>query len=82
MNSQPMRVLFVRSAEAKERLRPALSAGNVDKTMAAPLTAIVAWDSQFHEHLATQFPAAPAAGASFAQDPARAHDIAFRNGTL
>jgi len=52
VNSCPMRVAFLRSGEAKERLRPALDAGNVDKTMAAPVTAIIAYDLEFYE----QFP--------------------------
>jgi 3-hydroxypropanoate dehydrogenase len=52
VNSSPLRVAFVRSREAKEKLRPALDAGNVDKTMAAPVTAIVAYDLEFYE----QFP--------------------------
>ena len=56
MNCQPLRVHFVRSPEAKERLKGALSAGNVDKTMSAPVTAILAFDGQFHEHLPTLFP--------------------------
>ena len=46
-NSQPCRVVFVRTKEGKEKLRPALSPGNLDKTMAAPVTAIVAYDSRF-----------------------------------
>ena len=52
MNCSPMRVSFLRSAEAKEKLRPALSEGNVEKTMAAPVTAIIAYDLTFYE----QFP--------------------------
>ncbi|WP_367916788.1 nitroreductase family protein, partial [Leadbetterella sp. DM7] len=48
MNTQPMRIVFVRTAEGKEKLRPALSPGNLDKTMAAPATAILAWDTQFY----------------------------------
>jgi 3-hydroxypropanoate dehydrogenase len=55
-NSQPMRLLFVKSRAAKERLRPALSAGNVDKTMSAPVTAIVGWDTAFYEHAGKLFP--------------------------
>lgn len=47
MNSQPARIVFVRSAEAKARLLPALMPGNADKTMAAPVCAIVAMDSRF-----------------------------------
>jgi len=50
-NTQPMRVVFVKSADAKERLRPALAPGNVDKTMAAPATAIIAYDLEFYEKL-------------------------------
>jgi nitroreductase len=82
MNTQPGRVVFVRSAGAKARLRPALAPGNVDKTMAAPVTAIVAYDTAFHEHLATQFPANPAAREMFAGNAAIALDTATRNGTL
>src|SRR5208282_3186294 len=55
-NALPMRLVFVESAEAKERLRPALSPGNVEKTMAAPVTAIVAWDTEFYEKLPKLFP--------------------------
>jgi 3-hydroxypropanoate dehydrogenase len=55
-NGQPLRVVFVESPEAKERLRPALSAGNLDKTMAAPVTAIVATDLQFYELFPQTFP--------------------------
>ena len=50
-NQSPMRVLFLRSHAAKERLRPALSPGNLDKTMSAPVVAITAYDEQFYEHL-------------------------------
>lgn len=57
MNSQPARYVFVRSAEAKAKLAEALSPGNVAKTNAAPVTVIVAMDSQFYEHLPEQFPA-------------------------
>ncbi|PZP64154.1 MAG: malonic semialdehyde reductase [Pseudoxanthomonas spadix] len=55
-NSTPARFLFVRSPEAKEKLKPALAPGNVDKTMAAPVTAIVAYDLDFHEQLPKLFP--------------------------
>jgi 3-hydroxypropanoate dehydrogenase len=82
MNTQPMRLVFVKSAAAKEKLKPALSPGNVDKTMAAPVTAIVASDSRFHEHLATQFLANPNAGAMFAGNDTLASATAFRNSTL
>ncbi|TAA28592.1 malonic semialdehyde reductase [Pseudoxanthomonas winnipegensis] len=55
-NSTPARFVFVRSPEAKEKLKPALAPGNVDKTMAAPVTAIVAYDLDFHEQLPKLFP--------------------------
>src|SRR5271156_4164422 len=50
-NSSPGRFVFVTSPKAKERLRPALSAGNLEKTMAAPVVVIIAYDTEFHEHL-------------------------------
>jgi 3-hydroxypropanoate dehydrogenase len=56
-NSTPMRLVFVKSPEGKERLKPGLNAANVDKTMAAPVTAIVAYDLQFHEQMPKLFPA-------------------------
>jgi 3-hydroxypropanoate dehydrogenase len=55
-NGLPMRIVFVESAEAKERLRPALSPGNLAKTMAAPVTAIIATDLQFYEFFPRTFP--------------------------
>ncbi|MDR7307101.1 malonic semialdehyde reductase [Rhodoferax saidenbachensis] len=56
-NAQPARFVFVRSPEAKEKLKPALSGGNVAQTLGSAVTVIVAWDSQFQEHLPVQFPA-------------------------
>ena len=82
MNAQPARFVFVQSAEAKERLRPTLMAGNVDKTMSAPLTVIVAHDPAFYERLPEMFPAAAGARDMFAGNPALATETAFRNGTL
>lgn len=58
-NTQPMRVTFVKSPEAKAKLKPHLDAGNVDKTMAAPVTAIVAYDLDFFEFMPRVFPHAP-----------------------
>ena len=55
-NTLPMRIVFVKSREAKERLKPALAPGNLEKTMAAPVTAIVAMDTQFHELVPKLFP--------------------------
>lgn len=82
MNSQPMRLVFVKSAEAKEKLRPALSAGNVDKTMAAPVTAILAMDKAFFEQLPAQMPSIPNARATFADNAELAKSTAFRNGSM
>ena len=82
MNAQPVRIVFVRSAEAKAKLKPALMGGNVDKTMAAPVTAIVAYDTEFHEHLPTQFPAMPGARDMFHGKPAFIEGTAFRNSSL
>jgi 3-hydroxypropanoate dehydrogenase len=50
-NQQPLRVVLLRSREAKERLRPAMAPGNVEKTMAAPVVAITGYDLEFYEHL-------------------------------
>jgi 3-hydroxypropanoate dehydrogenase len=80
-NQSPMRVVFLRSHAAKERLRPALAPGNLDKTMAAPVVAITAFDEQFYEHLPYLFPHADAK-AWFASDPVKAARAAFQNGTL
>ncbi len=55
-NSQPMRLVFVKSREAKERLKPALAPGNIEKTMSAPVTAIVAHDLEFYEKLPKLMP--------------------------
>lgn len=59
-NMSPMRVVFVKSKGAKEKLKPALHAGNLDKTMAAPVTAIIGMDIHFFEHLPRLFPHADA----------------------
>jgi 3-hydroxypropanoate dehydrogenase len=80
-NSQPARFIFIRTKEGKEKLRPALSSGNTDKTMAAPVTAIVAYDTQFYEHLPKNFPHNPEAITWFKGTPAAA-PTAFRNGSL
>lgn len=59
MNCQPMRVVFVQSPEAKEKLRPCLAEGNVDKAMKASATAIIAGDMAFFDHLTMLYPIAP-----------------------
>ena len=55
-NASPMRVLFLRSADAKARLKPCLDEGNVKKTMAAPVTAVIAYDTKFYDLLPKLFP--------------------------
>jgi 3-hydroxypropanoate dehydrogenase len=81
-NSSPARFLFLRTREAKERLAPALSSGNLDKTMAAPVTVIVAYDPKFYEHLPRLFPHNLDARSWFTSNEALAAITAFRNGTL
>lgn len=80
-NSQPLRVVFVKSAEAKARLKPHLSPGNVDKTMSAPVTAIIASDYAFYEHLPTLFPHADAKSWFVGNQP-MIDAAAFRNSSL
>lgn len=80
-NSLPARIVFVRSAEAKARLAPALSPGNLEKTMAAPATAIIAHDVQFYEHLPRLYPSVDAKS-WFAGNDALIEATAFRNGSL
>lgn len=84
MNTQPMRLVFVRTPAGKEKLRPALSPGNLDKTMKAPVTAIVAWDAQFYENLPRTFPHNAGARDVFGAPgkEAFAHTAAFRNGSM
>jgi len=83
-NTQPARFVFLRTQAAKERLRPALSQGNLDKTMSAPVVAIVAHDLDFHEHMPKVFPHNPGMKANFDGDAKRGfrETFAFRNGTL
>jgi len=81
-NCSPARFLFLRTKEAKERLAPALSSGNLAKTMAAPVTVIVAYDPKFYEKLPYLFPHNPDAAAWFTSNDSLAATTAFRNGTL
>ena len=81
-NCSPARFLFLRTKEAKERLAPALSSGNLAKTMAAPVTVIVAYDPKFYEHLPKLFPHNPDATSWFTSNESLAATTAFRNGTL
>jgi 3-hydroxypropanoate dehydrogenase len=81
-NTSPARFLFLRTEEAKKKLAPALSSGNRDKTLAAPVTAIVAYDPKFHERLWKLFPHNPEASSWFTDNQSLAATTAFRNGTL
>lgn len=80
-NCSPARFVFLRSAEAKEKLKPALSAGNTAKTMSAPVVAIIAYDPKFYDQLPKLFPHADAR-AWFAGSEALAEETAFRNSSL
>ncbi|MBO1074970.1 malonic semialdehyde reductase [Roseomonas marmotae] len=80
-NASAGRFLFIRSQEAKEKLRPALSSGNLEKTMTAPVTVVVAHDTAFYDKLPFLFPHADAKS-WFTSSPAFAEQTAFRNGTL
>jgi len=80
-NSQPARFVYLRSRESREKLRPALSATNLEKTMKAPLAAIVAYDALFWEHLPRMFHN-PEAINWFRDKGAHTEITAFRNGTL
>ena len=83
-NTSPMRVVFVKSREGKERLKPALAPGNVEKTMAAPVTAIVATDERFYEWIPKLWPHNPDFAKGFTapgkEEFTKTH--AFRNATL
>ncbi len=81
-NCCPARFLFLRSREAKERLRPHLTEGNRDKTMAAPVTAIIGYDTLFYEKIPQLFPHNPGARDWFAGEEKTGNENAFRNGTL
>jgi 3-hydroxypropanoate dehydrogenase len=80
-NTTPARFVFLTTGEAKERLRPALAPGNVEKTMAAPVTVIIAWDTEFYEKLPKLFPHADARP-WFLGKPAFIEETGFRNGSL
>lgn len=80
-NCSPARIVFVRSAAAKQRLLPCMAPGNVEKTRTAPVTAIIAQDHEFYEKLPELYPPADARS-WFAGNQALIDTTAFRNGTL
>ena len=81
-NSCPARMIFLRTAAAKRRLLPALSPTNVDKTMKAPVTAIIGYDLKFYEQTPKLFPHNPGMRDMFTKSAQHAETTAFRNGTL
>jgi 3-hydroxypropanoate dehydrogenase len=80
-NASPGRFVFLTTPDAKARLKPVLAPGNVDKTMAAPVTVIVAWDTEFHENLPKLFPQADMRS-YFVGNQALITETAFRNSSL
>jgi 3-hydroxypropanoate dehydrogenase len=80
-NCSPARFVFVTTPEGREKLKPALAEGNLAQTMSAPVTAIIAHDVKFYEHLPTLFPHTDAK-AWFTGNDALIEETAFRNGTL
>ena len=81
-NSCPARLIFLKSSNAKERLRKALKPNNVDKTMNAPVTVIVGYDIEFWTHAEKTFPQSPATQQAFKDNPSGSQIAAFRNGSL
>jgi 3-hydroxypropanoate dehydrogenase len=81
-NCCPVRIVYLRTPEAKKRLLPALAQGNVEQTMQAPVTAILAYDLIFYEKLPKLFPQNPAMRERFSKSSDVAELTAFRNGTL
>lgn len=81
LNANPLRIVFVTSQQAKARLKPHLSSGNVEKTIAAPVTAILGYDVDFPKTLGKLNPHNPSMGDSFT-NVAENEITAFRSGTL
>ena len=81
-NSQPARFVFLLTREARERLRPALSAGNLEKTLAAPCVVIVAYDLEFYEQLPNTFPHTDARSWFVGKPQTHIEITALRNGSL
>ncbi|HTS77284.1 MAG TPA: malonic semialdehyde reductase [Bryobacteraceae bacterium] len=80
-NSQPARFVFLTTDGAKARLLPAMSRGNHEQTRTAPVVVLVAWDTEFYNHLPRTFPSRDMR-ATFASNPALAEETAFRNSSL
>lgn len=81
-NCSPVRILFLRTAEAKQRLQPTLNAGNLEKVMSAPVVAVLAYDTRFYDLLPQLFPHNAHMRAIFSANPGLAETTAFRNSSL
>ena len=81
-NNCPARLIFLKSSDAKERLRKALKPNNIDKTMNAPITTIIGYDIDFWKHAEKTFPQNPATQQAFKDNPSGSQIAAFRNGSL
>ena len=81
-NAAPARFAFLRTQEAKERLRPALAPLNIEKTMTAPVTVIIGYDLKFYEHLPKLFPHSPGMKQLFESNPELIEATAKRNSSL
>ncbi len=80
-NASPLRIVFVKSKSAKEKLLPAVAGPNAAQVVAAPVTAIIAYDQKFHDHLPTLFPAYDMRP-MFVSNPSISEQTAFRNSSL
>lgn len=82
MNTCPARFVFIRTDEAKQRLKKCLAPLNVDKVLSAPVTVIIGHDMEFYKHMPKLFAHNPGAQALFENNPNMVSSTAFRNGTL
>jgi len=81
-NGHPIRILFARTDESKQRLVPALKGNNVEKVQTSPVCAIIAYDMEFYKRVPELFPHNPGKMKMYIDNPKRCADDAFRNGTL
>jgi 3-hydroxypropanoate dehydrogenase len=82
VNSTPARFVFIKTQEAKERLKPSLAEGNIHKCMSAPVVAVVAWDSEFYTKLEKLWPHQPDARSWYEGKAEKIETVAKLNGTL
>ncbi len=81
-NCSPLRIVFLRTSEARQRLQPALNPGNLEKAMSAPVVAVLGYDTRFYDLLPQLFPHNPVMREMFAGKPELAETTAFRNSSL